>query len=121
MPSMKSLSISLAAAALLWPMVTLAADAGANSEQLQEIVVTAQKRVEDVQRVPISVSVFDAASFDRLSIQNLPDVANRTPGLDYQLTGPKNLLSIRGIYSGGGAATTANGPATPRRTELRSR
>ena len=30
-----------------------------------------------------------------------------TPGVDYQLTGPKNLLSIRGIYSGGGAATTA--------------
>jgi iron complex outermembrane recepter protein len=107
MPSLKSLSISLAAAALLWPMVTFAADAGANSEQLQEIVVTAQKRVEDVQRVPISVSVFDAASFDRLNIQNLPDVANRTPGLDYQLTGPKNLLAIRGIYSGGGAATTA--------------
>jgi iron complex outermembrane recepter protein len=107
MRTMKSIFIALTAAAFLWPMYTHAADAGANSEQLQEIVVTAQKRVEDVQRVPISVSVFDAASFDRLSIQNLPDVANRTPGLDYQLTGPKNLLAIRGIYSGGGAATTA--------------
>jgi iron complex outermembrane receptor protein len=107
MLSMKSLSIPLAAAALSWPADGAAVDAGANSDQLHEIVVTAQKRVEDVQRVPISVSVFDAASFDRLSIQNLPDVANRTPGLDYQLTGPKNLLTIRGIYSGGGAATTA--------------
>jgi outer membrane cobalamin receptor len=103
---MKSIFIA-PAAAFLWPMGALAADAGANSQQLQEIVVTAQKRVEDVQRVPISVSVFDAASFDRLSIQNLPDVANRTPGVDYQLTGPKNLLAIRGIFSGGGAATTA--------------
>lgn len=97
----------LVTAVLLWPMESFAADAGETSGQLQEIVVTAQKRVEDVQRVPISVSVFDAASFDRLSIQNLPDIANRTPGVDYQLTGPKNLLAIRGIYSGGGAATTA--------------
>jgi iron complex outermembrane receptor protein len=105
MRAIKSISIALATPVFLWPMGTFAA--GANSEQLQEIVVTAQKRVEDVQRVPISVSVFDTASFDRLSIQNLPDVANRTPGLDYQLTGPKNLLAIRGIYSGGGAATTA--------------
>ena len=28
-----------------------------------------------------------------------------TPGVDSELTGPKSLLSIRGIYSGGGAAT----------------
>jgi outer membrane receptor protein involved in Fe transport len=60
-----------------------------------------------VQRVPISVSVFNGTAFDRLNIQDLAGVANRTPGVDYQLTGPKNLLAIRGIYSGGGAATTA--------------
>jgi iron complex outermembrane recepter protein len=107
MRTMKSIFIALPAAPFFWPMGTLAADAGANSPQLQEIVVTAQKRVEDVQRVPISVSVFDTASFDRLNIQDLADVANMTPGVDYQLTGPKNLLAIRGIYSGGGASTTA--------------
>ncbi len=52
-------------------------------------------------------AVFDNASFDRLSIQNISDVANLSPGVDYQVMGPKNLLAIRGIYSGGGAATTA--------------
>ncbi|HSY96955.1 MAG TPA: TonB-dependent receptor, partial [Steroidobacteraceae bacterium] len=104
---MKSLLIALASATLCSPMESFAVDAGGNSDQLQEIVVTAQKRVEDIQRVPISVSVFDAASFDRLSIEDLADVATKTPGVDYQLTGPKNLLTIRGIYSGGGAATTA--------------
>ena len=56
MRTTKSISSAPAVAALLWPMGALGADAGANSEQLQEIVVTAQKRVEDVQRVPISVS-----------------------------------------------------------------
>jgi iron complex outermembrane recepter protein len=107
MPAMKSRLIALASAALCSPMGSFAADAGGSPDQLQEIVVTAQKRVEDIQRVPISVSVFDAASFDRLSIEDLADVATKTPGVDYLLTGPKNLLTIRGIYSGGGAATTA--------------
>jgi iron complex outermembrane receptor protein len=107
MPSMKSFSIALAAVALGWPLVSSAADVGSDATLLQEIVVTAQKRVEDIQRVPISVAVLDNASFDRLSVQDLADVANLTPGVDYQLTGPKNLLAIRGIFSGGGAATTA--------------
>src|ERR1022692_4206014 len=107
MRAMKSLLIAVASVALSWPLESAAADADAISDQLPEIVVTAQKRVEDLQRVPISVSVFDTESFDRLSIQDLSEVANRTPGVDYQVTGPKNLLSIRGIYSGGGAATTA--------------
>ena len=42
-----------------------AADTAAATDQLQEIVVTAQKRVEDVGKVPISISVFNAASFDQ--------------------------------------------------------
>lgn len=98
---------ALIAVPALNPTATLAADPTGGPEQLQEIVATAQKRAEDVDRVPISVAVFDNASFDRLSIQNIGDVADRSPGVDYQVTGPKNLLAIRGIYSGGGAATTA--------------
>jgi outer membrane receptor protein involved in Fe transport len=90
-----------------WPLSLLAADSGSGSTELAEIVVTAQKRVEDIQKVPISISVFNTASFDKLNVENLADIANLSPGVDYQVTGPKNLLSIRGIYSGGGAATTA--------------
>lgn len=89
MPAMKSLLMALSCAALFLPAESFAADAGGSPDQLQEIVVTAQKRVEDIQRVPISVSVFDAASFDRLSIEDLADVATKTPGVDYLLTGPK--------------------------------
>ncbi|MGD0504727.1 MAG: TonB-dependent receptor [Steroidobacteraceae bacterium] len=103
----RTILFALISAVSLWPKHSFAVDASASSDQLQEIVVTAQKRVEDVQRVPISVSVFNNASFDRLSIQDLADVANMTPGVDYLQTGPKNLLSIRGIFSGAGAATTA--------------
>ena len=104
---MKMLPIALATIVLWAPMDSIAGDASENFGQLPEIVVTAQKRVEDLQRVPISVDVFDNAAFDRFSIQGLADISNMTPGVDFELTGPKSLLSIRGIYSGGGAATTA--------------
>jgi outer membrane receptor protein involved in Fe transport len=102
----KALTATIAAliGALLAPLPALAAE---GEVVLQEIVVTAQKRVEDLQRVPISISVLDNAAFDRLSITNLADVAAYTPGLDYYSTGPKNLFAIRGIFSGGGASTTA--------------
>jgi outer membrane receptor protein involved in Fe transport len=56
MTMMKAVSIALASVALWLPMESSAAG-DTSSVQLQEIVVTAQKRVEDVQRVPISVSV----------------------------------------------------------------
>jgi iron complex outermembrane recepter protein len=107
MSSLRAIVITLTSAASFWPISSIAMEVGEDSTQLQEIVVTAQKRVEDIQRVPISVSVIDNAAFDQLHIENISDVANYTPGVDYQVTGPKNLLSIRGIYSGGGAATTA--------------
>jgi outer membrane receptor protein involved in Fe transport len=101
MPAVKSLVFALVATA--WATHAVAQD----QPPLQEVLVTAQKRLEDIQKVPISIAVLDNASFDELHIQNLADVATHTPGVDYQVTGPKNLLAIRGIYSGGGAATSA--------------
>jgi len=98
-------SFAWAAAGMALPINSLAADE--SSGELAEVVVTAQKRVEDVQRVPISLAVFDTTAFDRLSIENLADVANMTPGVDFLLNGPESRLTIRGIFTNGGASTTA--------------
>ncbi len=99
------LLLGWAAIGVALPISALAAGDGPG--ELSEIVVTAQKRVEDVQRVPISISVFNAASFDRLNIVNLADVASMTPGVDFLQNGPESRLTIRGIFTNGGAATTA--------------
>ena len=98
-------SFACVATGIALPLNSLAADE--SSGELAEVVVTAQKRVEDVQRVPISLAVFDTASFDRLSIASLPDIANVTPGVDFLLNGPQSRLTIRGIFTNGGASTTA--------------
>jgi outer membrane receptor for ferrienterochelin and colicin len=69
--------------------------------------MTAQKRSEDVNKVPISVAVFDQKSMDIQGVRDIADIANLTPGVQYINTGVVNQLSIRGISSTMGSPTTA--------------
>lgn len=66
---------------------------------LEAITVTAQKQEENVQKVPISVSVFDEMSIEDKSIDSLEDIAKYTPNLMLYNTGQEGLIvpSIRGI------------------------
>jgi iron complex outermembrane receptor protein len=72
-----------------------AAIADETAERLPEIVVTAQRRGENLQNVPIAVSVFTSKTRDLLGINTIQDIANFTPGLTFQDS--PNRLSIRGI------------------------
>jgi len=75
--------------------------------QLQEIVVTAQKREERLQDVPISISVFDRGEMDRQGVAGLEDIYQITPGVNFQSQGELNTFTIRGISSSGAGAATA--------------
>ena len=55
----------------------------AAQSQLEEVVVTARKREETLQSVPISVTAFTAESIERQGIRNVQDVAKFTPGLSW--------------------------------------
>jgi iron complex outermembrane receptor protein len=57
---------------------------------LQEIVVSAQKRRENVQRVPITVAAFDEKSIELLQIDDARDLSQAVPGLTY--------ISISGAF-----------------------
>jgi iron complex outermembrane recepter protein len=85
-------------------------DAGsalATANELQEVIVTAQKREETLDKVPISVSVLGRDEMLRRQIVDIGDVAAITPGVDFQNTGSTIALSIRGISSGiSGYSTT---------------
>ena len=54
-------------------------DAGA----LQEIVVTARKRVENLQEVPVSVVAIGAEQIERRGLNNLADLEKLTPGFTW--------------------------------------
>ncbi|GAA4951923.1 TonB-dependent receptor [Halioxenophilus aromaticivorans] len=72
-----------------------------HAAQLEEIVVTAQKRVQSVQDVPISVDVVQARDLANRAINNAQDLAVSTPSVQFQKGGMpfSNNFVIRGVGS----------------------
>src|SRR5271170_2736896 len=56
--------------------------AAAATEGLEEIVVTAQKRSENLQNVPIAITAFTAESLESRGIQTLQQISNLTPNVN---------------------------------------
>jgi iron complex outermembrane receptor protein len=71
--------------------------AGASENALQEIVVTAQKRVENLQRVPIAVTAASGAKLEMSGITNSLQLNTIAPGLNIRTTAGSFQPSIRGI------------------------
>jgi len=70
-------------------------------KQLNTLTVTAQKTEENIQDVPISISLFDEFDLDDKMLNTVSDIAKFTPGLDVINYGSalKYAPSIRGLYS----------------------
>ncbi len=75
--------------------------ADTDGNELGEIIVTAQKRAEDLQKVPISIQVLSGEKLDQLQVTSFDDYAKFLPSLSYQSLGPGQAqLYFRGITSG---------------------
>lgn len=73
------------------------------SLQLEEVVVTAQKRRERLQDVPMSLSVLTATSIERRSFLEANDFLKSVPGVEYQeVAAGQSGIRIRGIDGGVG-------------------
>lgn len=74
---------------------------------LDEIVVTAQKRAQDAQLVPITLTAFSAETIDRRNIRSIRDLASYTPGFNAaQFSNDTPIFAIRGAentFSAAGA------------------
>jgi outer membrane receptor protein involved in Fe transport len=83
-------------------------------EQVEEIIVTASKRAENIQDVAMSVQAIGAAELDLKNIKGLDDIANLSPAVTLDAGGPGNSsFYIRGVSDGGfgnpsGAASTTS-------------
>lgn len=78
-------------------------------EAFGDIVVTAQWRSETLSKVPISIAASSQEDLDALGVKNINDISRVTPGLTSLAAGGGALddnISIRGIVSNVGAATT---------------
>jgi outer membrane receptor protein involved in Fe transport len=83
------------------------ADAAAESAGLGEIIVTAQKRTEDVKEVPASISVIGGAALEESHIEGFEDISRAVPGVSFQAGGGPGLdtIEMRAVSSNSGSAT----------------
>jgi len=87
----------------------IAPQAFAQTQQLEEIVVTATKRTEGVQDIPISVMVMGEQQLEDLNITDMADYVQMLPNVSYVSLGPgSGNVYIRGISSGGESGIGAN-------------
>lgn len=80
----------------------VAQDGGARA--LEEVVVTARKRAESLQEIPISVIAFDANKLESLHIDDLMDLGTKLPNVNLSGAGGAGSSNasfyIRGLGSG---------------------
>ncbi|HEY2685760.1 MAG TPA: TonB-dependent receptor [Steroidobacteraceae bacterium] len=104
------LAVSSALLAPLGMPPALAEDAQ-DTTKLDEIIVTAQRREESLDKVPVSVTAFSQKTMDELHVQSFEDLGSVVPGLVLSTVGPgvaqsNTDVAIRGIFSGGNSPTT---------------
>ncbi len=96
----------LAAGATATMTAAVAQEQGSTrSGGLEEIIVTAQKRAESAQNVPIALSVFDAGTLERARIMRIEDIAYRTPNFTMmRVNVGEPQFYIRGVGSNSDSA-----------------
>jgi iron complex outermembrane receptor protein len=81
--------------------------------EVSELIVTAQRVEENIQKVPVAVTAFGSAALERQSIESLQDIALRTPGFSAGAVDPiQSNFAIRGIGSAFGISQNAGGDAS---------
>ncbi|MFA5632413.1 MAG: TonB-dependent receptor [Porticoccaceae bacterium] len=77
--------------------------------QIEEILVTAQRRAENIQTVPITISAFSAVELSKSGIKSYDDIGMVTPGL----TTDRQVGAATPYMRGVGAQSTQIGVETP--------
>jgi outer membrane receptor protein involved in Fe transport len=86
------------------------------SGQLEEVIVTSQKRAEDLTKVPASISVLSGGALEEKHIDDFQDISRAIPGVSFAagntvsggIVGPGTTnIVIRGISSAAGSSTVS--------------
>jgi iron complex outermembrane recepter protein len=99
--------IALAVCAVIARDASADSTANPSDTELEQIIVTASKRSEDIREVPVSISVIRGEQLQQLHIVDFTDLSQSVPGLSFTSQGGPGLstLELRGISSAAGSAT----------------
>ncbi len=70
-----------------------------NNLRLEEIIITAQKRAESMQDVPVSVTSLTADKIEKAGIENIEDLTGFLTNIHFTQTGFSTQIRVRGIGS----------------------
>jgi len=78
-----------------------AADDAARANILSELVVTAEHREENVQKVPIPITAVEGAMLEKQGVVGFAELGTRVPSLRFGggVTGGENVITMRGLGS----------------------
>src|ERR1700735_1750108 len=77
------------------------------SDELQEIVVTAEKRDSTVQKTPISITAISGSDLQAQGLSDMTSVAQQVPGVSFKTSGPgQTEFEMRGLTPPGGESPT---------------
>ena len=93
----------------LWAVTAQAAQtAVASEESMGEIVVTAQRREENIQKVPLTIQALSTETMEQKQVVALDDYIKLVPSVTITSLGPgRSQVYFRGIATGAGAPTSA--------------
>jgi len=95
-----AIAAALSGAAAMHVAPAFGADASSDST-LEEVIVTARKRTENLQDVPISIDVYSAKDLKNLAISQFEDYATITPSINFVSAGPgTQTFVMRGVSDG---------------------
>ena len=79
---------------------TAASDAS-TSAAVGEIMVTAERRSEDVQQVPMTLQAFSQVTLQQQHVETVEDLIKYTPNITYGSNGPgQGVIFMRGLSAG---------------------
>ena len=82
------------------------------AQELEEIVITAERRSENLQEVPNAITALSRMTIEQSDIHDLTDIATRVPGLTFSPFSPgQNVVALRGASSNDDGAGTDNSVA----------
>jgi iron complex outermembrane recepter protein len=113
-----SIALGLASASSAWAQVATTSANGSNvpsaagNSEIQEVVVTATRRTENLQDVPIAITALTGATLQQLNVQTLDDYVKYLPGVSITGFGPgQNEIYMRGLSTSHDGAQVSGGYA----------
>jgi outer membrane receptor protein involved in Fe transport len=107
-----ALGASLLATTMLAGVPAAYAAEAAAGPTVEELVVTAQKREENIQDVPVAVTAFSTKKLEELHVNNFDDYMKFLPSVAFQSSTPGfSIVYMRGVASGGDGNHSGSQPS----------